>query len=150
MRKFLMLTLLTVFALVAWDTDSSASWRRRCRRYCPRETVVVCAPAPYPAMAPARPAAAQIQIVATRPFTSPKGRVYRVHLTSYQDRHEEAQVQAGPAISPLSTSDDFLGKDRKAAKTSIATGAPQPYATIDDILASLPSDRDMMNDPEIT
>jgi hypothetical protein len=135
MRKLVILTLTVALALVAWDAESSACGRRRHNRCCYSQ--VVC----YPTQLAS---ASRVQIVSTKPFTSPGGRRFLIHQTSHQDAHEEAQVPTAKEASVAGGGDNFRGTDRKAAKTSIVDADPQPFSSIDDVLASLPSDDEMM------
>jgi hypothetical protein len=142
MRKFVLLTLLGALTLVTWDAGASACGRRRCHRDGRASCVIVYCPAPFAPTLEARPS--RVKIVSTKAAVSPSGHGYLIHQTSYQDAHEEAQVTTAPETFTLVTGDDFRGTDRKAAKTSIVAGDPQPYASIQALLAVLPPDADMM------
>jgi hypothetical protein len=137
MRKFVLLTVLGAVGLVTFDAESSACGRRRQRR-CSCCCVTVCAPAQIAA----RPT---MPIVSRIPFTAPNGRQLSILRTNYQDHHEEAQIST--AVEPFTTGseDNFKGKDRKAAKTSIFSGTPQSFSSTNDVLASLPSDGEMLD-----
>jgi hypothetical protein len=86
----------------------------------------------------------QKQPVAVRQLISPKGTIYRIRQTTHQDTHELEQLKR--AVQPFTTHgpDDFLGTDRKAAKTSIVPSNPEAQAGIESLLGSLPSDQTMM------
>jgi hypothetical protein len=89
--------------------------------------------------------------VSTSQFRSPKGLTYRILHTAVQDSHEEAQVkEPSPLTAAAGSGDRFRGTDRKAAKTSIVPGADTPFADIAALRATLPSDDDMINDPNIS
>jgi hypothetical protein len=66
------------------------------------------------------------------------------------DRHEEEQVMLSPSLTGAASLENFLGTDRKAAKTSIAPGAVTPFADIVDLRATLPMDNAMVSDPDIS
>jgi hypothetical protein len=89
-------------------------------------------------------------VVATRLFTSAKGRTYRIHQTREVDRHEEAQVKLTPALTARADPDRFLGTDRKAAKTSIAPGDIEIFEDIAALRATLADDKKMTHAPGIS
>jgi hypothetical protein len=74
-------------------------------------------------------------------FVSPKGRTYRVIDTG--DRGEFVEPAPMLGVGGAAPEDDFVGRDRKAAKTSIATGPMESFANVSDLLRSLVRDKKM-------
>lgn len=69
-------------------------------------------------------------------------------LDPYETPKPPAEIEASPAAAG---GDNFTGKDRKAAKISIASGAAEDFSDLGDLLDDLPDDADMIDhDPEIT
>jgi hypothetical protein len=75
-------------------------------------------------------------------FHSPSGKVYaRTHIAG-PDNDEPAETLAvAPGAAP--NVDTFAGTARKAAKLSIASGTPQSFNDLADLLHSLPADSTM-------
>lgn len=92
------------------------------------------------------PAAAHV--VAELALTSPTGTTYRVLRTREADAYDPptpdaaARVTAPPAIAPSET---FAGTSRRAAKLSLATGALEPFADVQALVASLVPDQAMIH-----
>jgi hypothetical protein len=138
MRKFMMLALLGLLALVVSEIDTAACGRQgwRCRRQ--RPSSVIWEPCSF--VVPS----SRAQIVSTKSFRSPGGLFYHIHQTSHQDAHEEGQVKTAAEAFTTTSEDDFLGTDRKKAKTSIVDADPEGYASIEGLLGVLLPDKTML------
>ncbi|HEV3077520.1 MAG TPA: hypothetical protein VHB47_24075 [Thermoanaerobaculia bacterium] len=65
------------------------------------------------------------------------------------ERHEDIAAFATAAVAPVG--DDFQGAARKAAKLSISDAQVEVFGDLQDLLASLPQESDMVShDPPIT
>ena len=95
--------------------------------------------------ATSRPAAADI--VAELHLTSPAGTTYRILRT----READAYDRVAHAAPPAAPSENFAGTSRRAAKLSLATGALEPFADVQALVASLVPDQLMIHhQPPIT
>jgi len=74
-------------------------------------------------------------------FTSPGGKKYAVHVEEFDAPHDETEKEGTGAAA--ASDDDYVGKDRKAAKLSIADAKIVPFDDLADLLESLTSDEDM-------
>jgi hypothetical protein len=135
MRRSSVIFLLGFAALTVFESDTEACGRRRWRCHqqpCP----IVCEPSPFAI------SAQRAQAFSTKSFKSPGGLVYRIQLTNYKDLHEESQ---GEISTEAVNEEDFTGKDRKVAKTSIVEAAPEKFMSIEKLLNTLASDKDMLD-----
>lgn len=64
-------------------------------------------------------------------------------LDPYERRRPEEEIAASPEALAATGGDDFAGKDRKAAKISIATADMETFADLPSLLNSLTADSDM-------
>lgn len=65
-------------------------------------------------------------------------------LQSLKEAPAAADIQAALAASKAPTGDNFLGKDRKAAKLSVGSGTPpKKFADVASLIKSLPPDASM-------
>ena len=99
-----------------------------------------CHPAAKPPVAAAPPTATKGAPVA--PLKSPSGKTYARSRVGPADDDEPVTI---PAVAPgaAPNMDTFRGSARACAKLSIASGAPQSFTDIGDVLDSLPSDESM-------
>lgn len=79
---------------------------------------------------------------------------HTVHADSEwaEPEREEEMDQLMPAFNPLTAKDPtdqlllkFRGKDRNGAKTSIASASMESFDSIEDLIAALPPDSEMLN-----
>lgn len=92
-------------------------------------------------------------------FVSPKGTRYATWETDDPGSEEEFARELAEELRRMSPADrlaaanteNFIGHDRKAAKTSIATADVESFDDLRDLLGSLPDDEAMLNhNPPIT
>jgi hypothetical protein len=93
-------------------------------------------------------------------YVSPSGKRYVVTVSDEPGTEEKLKQERAEELrklSPLdraqaaSNIDFFVGHDRKAAKTSIATGGIEAFSTLGDLLNTLVDDQSMLNhNPPIT
>jgi hypothetical protein len=136
MRKAVTLAVLGTILTLAWSDAGSACGRRRARLCQP---VGPCYLLPLP-LAPT-PAAAGWE------FISPAGNTYRMSHTGEFFASREAPLQGVAALAAAArpvTDDEFTGKERKAAKLSIADAPAETFKTVEDLLATLPADAKML------
>jgi len=143
MKKPIALAMLAVTLVLAWSDSGLAFNRRRCRPcppcYCP------CPPQfvnfSSAALAPYAP---------TEVFTSKSGKKYRISFSVEPSLEFETRGVFPPGSAPPGP-DDFIGNDRKVAKTSIASGPHQTFATLvellDELITNHPDDQMRHRDP---
>jgi hypothetical protein len=86
-----------------------------------------------------------------RTLVSPKARRYTIVDSGQFDEDEEHDQPPSPAAARAAGSENFAGTARKRAKTSIADADEAEFASVLDLVASLPSDASMIDrDPEIS
>jgi hypothetical protein len=168
-----------IVALIALGvaSDLEACWRHGQRCGCVARRPAPCVPlrvyvAPPPAWTQPglRPPSAALpsaqapaparRVVARGVFTSPSGRKYPFIETNEPGTEEELRRELAAQrarLTPLQRAmaaanvDNFVGTDRRDAKTSIADGPVETFTSLADLLASLPDDNSMLNhDPKIT
>jgi hypothetical protein len=97
-----------------------------------------------------RPVKAPVAMTAPRvvqgtpapPLTAPSGRIYaRTHIGPSDDDEPVIIPPLPPGAAP--NMDSFHGSARAAAKLSIASGTPDSFTDLGDVLDSLPSDQSM-------
>src|SRR5947209_20599852 len=153
MRRLLVLTLLGAAVVLLSADPSSACWRRRAHCTAPPPCPVVVyqyppAAFPYPPAAFPHPSAAppfaapSFAPPAAARLVSPKGRVYQILDTGERGPFEEAVVP--PSATSAAPEDDFPGKDRKKAKTSVADAPLKKFRDVSSLLATLDPDDDML------
>ena len=81
---------------------------------------------------------------AVEPFTSPKGREYRLIPTTERGENEESPARLTSSANS-SDPDDFAGVKRAAAKTSVSEQPTTEYETLEKLLGDLPGDEAMRN-----
>jgi hypothetical protein len=158
MRKPLMTVLAAIVAAMVVNPDTSACGGRRRSPCCP--PCCQCCLIPYYGYSRMplggerlnlHAEAAPPHVISTKAFTTPGGRTYRIRTLDSQDTHEVSQFSGLPEISIESAGDDFIGHDRKASKTSVATAPNEPLTDLADLLANLPkTDAAMADDDRIT
>src|SRR5262249_44789791 len=88
----------------------------------------------------------------TQVFISPKGRAYRITVSQERVPEFERRGEFSADVAP--SPDDFIGHDRKKAKTSIAVAPVEPFAGVgellDDLLANTPDDAMRNRTPRIS
>src|SRR6266568_1960532 len=90
------------------------------------------------------PAKTKAAFAAAAPGAAPKFRILRTNILDPYEKPQPPAVIAAAAIAlPAVASDNYAGKDRKAAKLSIAPGAVKKFGDLGDLLDSLPADADM-------
>jgi hypothetical protein len=141
MRRILLLAALAIFAAAVVVTPGAAHFRRHCRP-CPCPCPVFLVYPPFPVTAPP-----------TEFFRSPKGNVYRITVSREPAFAFERRTPL-PLEAARAGPDDYIGHDRKAAKTSIATGPHKSYAALGELLDELqqqaPDQAMLSHDPPIT
>ena len=75
-------------------------------------------------------------------FQSPGGKSYTVTQSGPRDSDEPVNIPT-PLPGERPSGDNFHGTARMAAKLSMATGTPQEFTDLGDLLDSLPSDQNM-------
>lgn len=80
-----------------------------------------------------------------RMLVSPKGLRYRITDSGQFDEEEEHDRPESFAARAAAGSENFAGTARKCAKTSIANAQEEEPSTLDELLASLRSDRSMID-----
>ncbi len=168
MRRSLSVLAVTLFALTASVPDATARGRRHAWRPCcspcrltywPCDPCITRAPAGASVPISSRLAWASASRydqpgVPTRIIRSAAGRTYRAIATTEKDRFEHAPASIPPGIAEAARAapgDIYIGHDRKAAKLSVGTGSPEEFPLVQNVLATLRSDDEMMNyDPPIT
>jgi hypothetical protein len=90
------------------------------------------------------PAKTKAAFAAAAPGAAPKFRILRTNiLDPYETKHSPKVIAAAAVALAAVASDNFAGKDRKAAKLSIAPGPVKEFDDLGDLLDSLPKDADM-------
>ena len=85
----------------------------------------------------------------SRTLTSAKGKTYRLTVTNERGDFEHDK-KAPPSLTGRPETDDgevFMGSARKVAKTSISDAEVTTFASLDDLLATLPLDSKMRKKP---
>jgi hypothetical protein len=147
-----MLVLLFVAGVPAFvgveSSEAHFRWRRRPCPPCPCPGVAVSPPCPAVVSPPYSEPAAPAEY-----FISPRGKAYRITISREPAYAFERRAVFPPDSAPPGR-DDYIGHDRKAAKTSIAAGAPKRYAALGDLLDELqrdfPDDRMRNRSPRIS
>lgn len=105
-----------------------------------------------PGAAPASPPAslpAAADVVSELALTSPAGTTYRVLRTRETDAYDRPVPDTAlrpPAVpAPVAPSENFAGTSRRAAKLSLGTGALEPFADVQALVASLVPDQAMIS-----
>ena len=88
-------------------------------------------------------------------FKTKGGKTIKVEMRNYENEDEsynyDNNQSAGQTKSKKCVSDEFAGKDRKDAKTSVVTSEYRDFQSLDELLISLPPDTKMENyEPKIT
>lgn len=154
-RAFRVLAVFLSATIVLASTVSVAEARgRHCRL--PRRTTCCCVQ-PVPPCRPVISRPANPVILSRGTFISPKtGTRYAFVETNEPGTEWELEQRFARTLSPAqrlatSGSPDFVGHDRKDAKTSIATGDVENLDNLDAVLGSLVPDQEVLDrDPPIT